>query len=412
MKRQTVFLILILSLSQTINGQLKKGESVYRRSSMYTLMINEPNRPYADVILQTFLKTDIPDKFNDHILESRLIDNGIQGRIKDKEERRSLQSENIDNFLTKNNIAKAMVAKWFNRSESGTFNMKLISERGSFSATELDVQIARSTKRGMAVLADAGEELISNTFLVVNDFDYVNKEEVADKLKQGLSLLNKVADKVGDNLISNPNRVNATLTFAGKGYVVRTTSYLFQLVWNDSVEAVFYNDYWMDDKSFDIKRKNAFENSDIFNLKLIGTEEAWAQLQSTSYTKKSEEELIAVATVRAIDAVIAKLQKKYEVFRTKSPLYSVDPLAAKIGLKEGIEKGDKYEVLEQVMDDEGRTRYKRKGIIRVDNEEIWDNRFMVEEELKESGEQSQHPDYTIFSGAKNYYQGMLIRQIN
>jgi hypothetical protein len=35
-----------------------------------------------------------------------LIDNGIPGRIRDKEERRRLQSENIDNYLFKNNGKK------------------------------------------------------------------------------------------------------------------------------------------------------------------------------------------------------------------------------------------------------------------------------------------------------------------
>jgi len=247
---------------------------------------------------------------------------------------------------------------------------------------------------------------------VVNDFDYVNKEEVANTIKQGVTLANRIADKVGKNLNIKTEGLTKTVTFAGKGYVVKTTSYLYQLVWNDSVAAVFYNDYWMDDNSYDVKKKKAFDNSDIFTLKLIGTEVAWADLQATSYTKKSEDELIAVATVRAIDNVIAKLQRKYEVFRTKTPLFSGDPLAAKIGLKEGLEKGDKFEVLEQLMDDEGRTRYKRRGVIRVEDGKIWDNRFMAAEEQKESGEAVSPLEYTVFSGGNNYYAGMLIRQIN
>jgi hypothetical protein len=194
--------------------------------------------------------------------------------------------------------------------------------------------------------------------------------------------------------------------------VVRTISYLYQLVWNDSVAAVFYNDYWMDESTYDAKKKKAFENSDIFTLRFIGAEVAWADLQSTSRTKKTEEQLIAVATVRAIDAVIAKLQRKYEVFRTKTPLFSTDPLGAKIGLKEGLEKGDRYEVLEQVQDAEGRTRYKRKGIIKVEKDKIWDNRFMAEEEREENGEAPQSIEFTVFSGPGKFYPGMLIRQIN
>jgi len=82
---------------------------------------------------------------------------------------------------------------------------------------------------------------------------------------------------------------------------------------------------------------------------------------------------------------------------------------AKIGLKEGLEKGDKFEVLEQIMDKNGRTRYKRKGVIKVDKKQIWDNRFMAAEEAENM---QSLLDYTLFKGGKGYYKGMLIRQIN
>lgn len=392
-----------------IHGQVNPLEVAYRRSSLYTLMISEPNRPYAKEIQKTFINSAIPEKFNNHLLAARKIENAVGKSIKKRENKIRIQGENIDNYLIRKDIAKALAAKWFNRSASGTFNMELVAERGSYNASEMDVNLARSSKRGLALLADAGEELIKNTFIVVNDFDYVSKEEVANKTKAGLGLLKDIVELVDENINIDTDFTDETLTTFGKGYVIRTTSYLYQLDWNDSVAAVFYNDYWMDENSYDENRKQAFENSDIFKLSLVGWEIAWADLQSTSYTKKSEEELITIATIRAIDAVIAKLQKKYEVFRTKTPLYSVDPLSAKIGLKEGLEKGDKFEVLEQIMDKNGRTRYKRKGVIKVDKNNIWDNRFMASEEQINTENQ---PEYTLFKGGKNFYKGMLIRQVN
>ena len=154
----------------------------------------------------------------------------------------------------------------------------------------------------------------------------------------------------------------------------------------------------------------AFENTDLFKLELVGFDKAWADLQSTIFTQKSEDELIRIATVKAIDAVIAKLQKQHDVFKTKTPLYSVDPLSAKIGLKEGLEKGDKYEVLEQYIDEEGRTRYDIKGVIRVDKE-IWDNRYMAAEEREAEGKTDEGIDATLFKGGGKFYPGLLIRQI-
>lgn len=407
MKPIIYLILLLIVFPASTHSQDDTPDVIYRRSSLYTLMISEPGRPYANEIQNTFTGYPIPEKFNKHLLVNRTVPNGLSRSVKKKEEKARVQGQNISNYLIQNNVAKAMVAKWFNRNANGAFNMNLIAERGSYNASDMDVALAKSSKRGLAMLADAGEELIKNTFVLVSDFNYVNKEEVANTTKAGLSLLKDVA-KLADVEIDT-DLADETLTTFGKGYVIRTFSYLYQLDWNDSVAAVFYNDYWMDEDSFDEKRKEAFENSDIFRLKLVGWEIAWADLQATSYTKSSETELITVATIRALDAVIAKLQKKYEVFRTKTPLFSADPLSAKIGLKEGLEKGDKFEVLEQVMDKNGRTKYKSKGIIKVDKNHIWDNRFMAADDPGNSDAQL---NYTLFKGGKNYYKGMLIRQVN
>ena len=405
--------ILIVLVPLPVLGQNDQTDAIYRRSSLYTMMIDESSIKYADEIAKTFNGTPIPDKFNDHNLTERVIPNGIPAGMLKREEKIALQEQNITNYLETNYVARQIVAKWFDRKSNGCFNMDLIVDRGKYNATEMDVQFALSTERGLALLGDAGEELIHNTFIVVNDFDFVSKEEVAETGKKGLSLIKDVANKL-DIEVNNKKleMADVTLTTVGKGYVVRTTSYLYQIDWNDSVAAVFYNDYWMDKNSVNKARKVAFDNSDIFKLKYIGYEVAWADLQATVFTKKTEEELVDIATVRAIDHVIAKLQRKYEIFRTKTPLYSNDPLSAKIGLKEGLEKGDKFEVLEQVMDRKGKTSYKRRGIVRVDKDHIWDNRFMAEEEHQLTDNLIPTEDYTIFKGDSKYYAGWLIRQIN
>ncbi len=400
-----VVLCLVAGLSVLgIYGQEKSNEVVYRRSSLFTLMVTDENRKYGDVIQEAFTSAEIPEKFNDHNIDLRTIAK-VYDESLSKAELKVAQEAAIQEYFSTNKIAKAVVAKWFNRSEQGGFNMDLVSKRGSYNATELDVKIAKNSERGLALLADAGEELIKNTFVVVNDFKYISKEEVAEKAKKGLAFASKFAGKSG----LGSKLAGKALDVAGKGYVIKTTSHLYKLVWNEEMAAIFYNDYWTDDANLDEAKKKAFDESNIFKVELVGTEVAWADLQSTIFTKKSEEELVAIATVKAVDAVIAKLQRKYEVFRTKTPLLSGDPLSAKIGLKEGLEGGDKYEVLEQTIGKDGKTFYKRQGVIKVDKKQIWDNRFMAGEE-QESTEEVK--EYTLFKGGKNFYSGMLIRQIN
>ena len=135
-------------------------------------------------------------------------------------------------------------------------------------------------------------------------------------------------------------------------------------------------------------------------------------VQKRKDLKKSEEDLIRMATVKATDRAIAKLERKFEEFRTKVPLYSVDPLTAKIGLKEGLEPGDKFEVLQQEVTMEGKTIYKRVGVIQVSNS-IWDNSLSPEEteQLRQQGTLPEQ-QYTVFIGSGNFYPGQLIKQIN
>lgn len=410
MIRITNPLILIFCVIFTISGysQSENKTDNYRRSSLYTLMVSDSTRDFSHTIQETFVKSKIPEKFNDHIVNERNIPKLYDATLS-KTELKEAQKTAISEYLSTHDIAKAMVAKWFNRSAEGGFNMNLISERGFYNASDLDVKLAKNTERGTAMLADAGEELIKNTFVIVNNFKYTNKEEVAKKAKGLLSSISTVASAAGANGVASASDAAGTgAEVLGKGYVIKTDALLYRLKWNDEVASIFYNEYWTEDGQIDEERVKAFDESNVFELEYIGTQMAWADLQSTAYTQKSDEELITIATIKASDAVTAKLQRAYEVFRTKTPLMSTDPLAAKIGLKEGLEKGDKYEVLEQVLKEDGTTEYQRVGVIKVDKTQIWDNRFNADEENAD-----QTLEYTVFTGKKNkFYAGMLIRQIN
>jgi hypothetical protein len=395
--------------TQTNNnvGKLKNAEgnvqvTKYRRSSLYTLMINDNDRLHANVIKNSFGNSEIPTKFNDHNIGPYLIDG--KGGEKD-------QSDMITNYLQSNEVAKKIIAKWFNRDTDGKFSMDLVAARGMYDATAMDKSIANQTERADALLADAGEELIKNTFVIVNDYKYMNKEEIAAKAKKGMAWANVVTSAAGVDISTVTDIASAGATVAGKGYIVRSTSYLYRLVWDEETAAIFYQNHWTDNNNFNSSKVDAFNKADNYKLVYIGEQNAWADVQSSIFTNKSETDLIQLATVKATDRAIAKLQKKYEEFRTMTPLFSVNPdIKAKIGLKEGLEKGDKFEVLEQRLDENNKTIYKRVGVIKV-GDQIWDN-TLTNEEIKEIGESVVDKQFTVFKGSGKFYPGQLIKQIN
>ncbi len=402
MKKITLLLVMLVGTAFTVTAQVADLEVKYRRSSLYTMMIHEPSRPYAEVIKNSFEKGPIPEKFNDHNLGVRVI------QATDAKD----ESENITSYLNTNDVAKEMVAKWFNRSAKGGFNMDLIKKRGSYDASVLDITKAKASKRGLDMLADAGEELIKNTFILVNDFKYVSKEEVAKKASGLLSSLGSMASYAGVPAADKINTVTtltaAGVTVAGKGYVVKTTAHLYRLDWNEEVANIFYNDYWTEDGKISPEKVKAFNESKIFKLIYIGSDVSWADVQSSVFTNKTEEQLIEKSTVKAVDAVIVKLQKKYDDFKTKTPLFTGEPITAKIGLKEGLTNKSVFNVLEQRMKEDGKTEYVVVGTIKVDSKyPIWDNRYDANEENP-----NQTADRTYFkkSSGKEFFPGMLIVQ--
>lgn len=382
--------------------QANAGTLKYRRSSLYTLMIDDNTREHYNVIKDAFGNTELSDKFNNHNIGPYLIPAHSKSGEDD-------QTQLIEDYLNANGVARNLVAKWFNRDANGFFNMNLIAERGQYNASEIDIKVAQSSIRGKAQLSDAGRELINNTFVIVYDYKYTNKAEQAKKRKGWLNAVTTVASFVpGADQVSSISTVAGVASdVVGKGYFVRTRSYLYRLVWNDEIANEFYTTLWIDENNNDEAKKAAFDTTNLFKLEFVGDEYSRNNLQSTIFSSKSSEQLIEIATTKAVDKNIGKLQRNYEEFRVKTPLLSTEPIAAKIGLKEDIDKKDKFEVLEQVLNEDGTTSYERVAIIKVDKAHIWDNTFLSEETAETT------EPYTVFKGNnQKLAPGMLIRQIN
>lgn len=357
-------------------------------------MITDPTRNHESTITEYFTTKLIPNKFNEHNLSERLINRKIG-----KED----QQITNEKYLTENKIAKQLLAKWFKRSDKGGFSMDLIKERGFYDASIGDVTKAKSSTRGMAILADAGEELIANTFVLVNDSRYLNKEDVGNVANGAINIVSKKLGFLGSLA------AKTLVKTVAKGYVVSTTSYLYKLVWDQDTATRFYNELWADNKTITAKQKAAFDNADFFKLEYIGSDKSMADVQTTSFTNKTDAELIGNATLKSIDNVIASLQKTHDVFKTKTPIFSTEPVTAKIGLKEATDKKTKFEVLEQQIDDNGKTKYVSVGTLKVDTDyPIWDNQYGADEINKD-----QKTDRTYFkiTSGKGFYPGMLMRQI-
>ncbi|MFM2146343.1 MAG: hypothetical protein RL732_1179 [Bacteroidota bacterium] len=432
-------LVAVFTHAQDIQDKKVK----YRRSALHTILVETESFPNIELVTKTYNNAPFPDNYDNHTLPSLKSLNPKLFPITDAD-RKAAGTEKtaagqlvgdltqevtggiieknaadmpliINKYIQKNKLGGQLVGKWYGRNAQGLFdsNMELMKTRGSYDATALDVKKALATEGGLARLSDAGEELIKNTFVVFSKMNFVPNEVVAAAVRDAA----KIAAQGLSNPLAQQGAIKAADLLYNKtkdGYSVWTISYLYRLKWDDSIQNVFYTDYWLNSDEKDSKkiaaRKTAFENSNLFQMEFVG-KEMNAYLIMPNKDGKTEDKLIERATVRSVEGVFNKLQKKYEVFKPKFPLFSGDPVAAKIGRKEGLEGGEKFEVLEQVYDEKtGRTKYDRVGTITVDDKKVWDNRYGAEEEAQKDSK-AEAVDKTYFKGGKKLYAGQLIRQI-
>ncbi len=461
MKRGLLILLLIVFSVSQMSAQRRVAVDTanYMRNSICLILMDGGAFDKSELIKQSFTSLPVPEKYNDHNIYERVYNTGdievteedmsalnkvksdgmeaaaaageqpkkkkgglgkfMGGLVKgvasgttgglvgggvDKEEYAAIANK----LILENKMAKQLADIWFLDS-AGHVSEQLIFERGLYSFSAEKIEEAKETVAGVANQAkDSGFELLNSTFIIASHFSYLPKDSVVAEMAATATAVGAMfgTDVSGYAALAGTGAAMAL----GDGYFVKITSYLFKLKWNEEIQTVMFENLWND--------STAYANTDLFSCQYIGTEKAFANVKASIFKEKPEEELVHMATVNAVDAVLAKLEKKYDVFKTKTPLHvSVGPdgkpvYTAKVGLKEGLEGGDKYEVLEQVYNQEtGRSTYKRVGELKVSKHQIWDNRFGADEEMALKGE-TQKFNETLFEGnIKDAQPGMLLRQI-
>ena len=405
--KNVIGLLLILACV-SVNAQ---EDARYRRSSLYSILINHSDQKFANEIRNSFVQIPVPDKYNDHELAPKVFQ--LNGKLKNASSDR--ENPEITDFLERNQVASRLVGKWFNRDiYTGVCDMDLVKERGLYDATEFDRQMAERSARGKAMLEDAGEELIGHTFVLVNDIRYIDKAQKSALwggilaglgAAAGASLGNANLGRSVTNLSQSVGNIVETI----KGFKVKINTFLYQLVWDDETAAVFYEKQYTDVP--DPAKRDAFNNArGTYRLKYVGKVESNGSTTSfMGVNLDKPENMVRKACQRAIDENIVDLQTEFEEFRTFTPILTSEPITASIGMKEGVSAKSRFEVLERVEESDGSYSYNRVGVVAPVEDQIWDNRYMAVEEGAK-GATLGRTTFKKVSGSTPM-AGMLIREI-
>ncbi len=440
-----IVIIMVLSVNHSY-GQSSTDEVKYRRSSLSMVLLESESFPNKDDVMKSWDGYPFPDKYNKHnigtksfsidaiklsdkdLLEAGYLQDTLNNILKiakaealnpvrylnkEKSLALALPTEKqeyqikINKVIKDNGIAKQVVSTWFNRGSDKKFDMSIISERGFYNASEMEVAVASGQARGMASLSDAGMELIKNTFVTFTKLSFIENEPAARAVRDiaketALESLAGSPQMIIDKTIKG---IDAAYDKTKEGYSLFSKTWLYSLAWNDSIQNLFY-DIW--------DNADAYDKTDIFSLDFVGVQYNQSLVTFKIGETRTQEQIIDLALVRNVDKAFAKLQKKNEVFRPAIPVTSTDPLMAKIGLKEGVSKGDKFEVLEMIWDEKaGKTTWKKVGKCAIDKKApIWDNRYSAGEVGEPQTDKEGNPvNATTFKGSKKIQVGMLLKQL-
>lgn len=274
----------------------------------------------------------------------------------------------LQKYIQENKLAHESIKKWFNVKEDGSFDQNYVQEMIQMQLTE--EQKLQSVKSGSASAArDANREfLINNTYTVFTRMNFVSNEfialgirevayQTAEKNLSGLPL--ELAKKAADKIYEKTS----------EGFSVWTSAWLFDLVWGPEEMKMLTS--CAENGKLNMEKFYA----QPFKMNYLGKEKATSLV--TFSLKKGEgnrtnEEIIDLSTNRNIDKVLVQLQRAFDQFMPIFPIQQDNPIGAYLGVKEGIEGGEKFEVLGPRQ---ANGEYKVLGTITVDKSNVWDNSY-------------------------------------
>jgi hypothetical protein len=448
MKVQNYTKLFILFFAGLVSTQVfSQSVTNYRRSSLTMVLIeNENLGKNKQLVTDSYYAKPFPDKYNNHVISDKVFSTAAMklttndylnaGFYKDTlktmkdflsalkqplnplryvtaDSSKAVQEPNpkellniyIQKYINEKNLAKQTVATWFDRKPDGTMSWDVIKERGMYSASAEAKDAASSTASAVDYLMDF--ELIANTYTVFNKLEFFPNEPVArairDAAKQEVTA--QLAGKPEILLTKAIQGIDAVYEKTKEGYTVICNTYLYQLEWNDSI-AKLTNRYFFSDDS-NANKQQIWDTTNLYKMKFVGKTTSSSLVTFKIGEKRTEEQIIDLQVKRTIDNALAKLQKEYVQFRPVAPVANIDPVTAQIGLKEGVEAGQKYEILEQGFNELGMPVWKSVGSVSVDKKApIWDNTIGAEVVLDAAGNPVPTVSATTFSGGKKAQVGL------
>ena len=444
MRKLLLFTIATMLIAVHMSAQNDNQDEIYRRNSLSMILIESDAFPNKESVMKSWNNYPFPDKYDKHdiltksvnlksieLTKQDILDAGyykdtlknfiqILGALKNIENtlvylnpeqtiavevpgEMKITQLKINKILKDQQIAKQMVQTWFNRSSDGTkFDFDVIAKRGKYSVSDLEADRTKGTVNPK--IQDIGAELIKNSFTTFTAFEFIENEPAARFLLEiaKAEIAKGLAGKPQILIDQSNKAAQAIYEKTKEGYSLWSKTWLYQLKWNDTIMMDFYVNLFNDNKAFDA--------SNLFQMNFVGVQYNMSLVTFKLGETRTQDQIIDLALVRNMDNAFAKLQKKNDVFKPLVRVATSTPITAQIGMKEGLEGGETFEVL-QKSEKDGRTVYNKIGTVKADKKVVWDNRYNGGEPTTPLiGKDGNPISATTFKGGK-VQVGMLLKLV-
>ena len=338
-------------------NKVKPVSDKYNRSSVSYVFIDRTQTHAQDVnkFYETYLDS-ISHKFDVNNIATKMI------RI-DCEQGKHASIWKIAPAINENKLGNEIISYIFNRKEDGSFDDKILLERGRYNAKDQDVRNLEAAKVKDITL-EWGEPLVNTAYLIV--YDIYNTSITKDKK-------------------------------GNKEYKAEAQAYAFKLKADREVLDEFYSTTWVDADATDAEKAKAAEAFDKMVFEMEYVTQAGA-----SCTSNAENGNIYNRCVEAFNAITYQLENKINAWQVNTSIVSVRPLAAKIGKKEGLKNGDLYQAYSYAEDKNGELISVKHGMVRA---------TVISNNIGEATGNTKPSLFYQISGFKNIKEGYVLQEI-
>lgn len=412
MKRILTFVLVFVAIMLNMNmiaqeqnyggmiSQKEDGTYFYMRSSLEMVYLDSdyfPNKEIVDNSWSNYMdpQKNFPNQYNKHGANIGTVRLGCDPK---KEYTYNEMAGFITKYINSNKIANRLIMKWFNYNPQGKIaydidypenpeakiNMQTIFDRGYYTVNAGDENVSLSAlKRDRDIqIKELSMKLIPFTFMTFTKFDFYENEPVARVVRDAAIVTATIAYNRAMENGANPKiadisykaavfAANVTYEATKDGYTLKSSTWLYRLVWDEETERYFNNQV--------LNNPSLLETSNRFKMEYVDCQENKSTVIISA--TRSFEQIINLNMVRNLNKVFNELQNRNDVFKVWTPLldfYSlVSPsltapitvdgktITAKIGTKEGLRGGEQF----AVVDEDGNFY----GYAIAQKGKIWDN---------------------------------------